>query len=147
MIRGDVGALLHVTRCERFDVAAERFEVLGVLVDEFLVVEPFIENDSNHSGQHRGIFPGNRLKVEDRLLRGFGPPRIDHDELDAALDRAMQVIVGVEGRDPAETGDRRVGSNEKPCVGSCKGRASAVPSTVQSLGEEFPGLIDRATAE
>jgi hypothetical protein len=147
LTRRDIGPLRDELGRERLDVTTELFEVSRVLVDEVLVEQTLFEDDPHHAREHRGVFAGYGLKVDQRLPGGFAPARVDHDELDAPLQGAMQMPIGVDGGNPAQARHRRIRPDEEPRLRRGEGLAATVPAPVECLGEKLSRLIDRAAAE
>ena len=68
---------------------SERGEPLRTVLDEFTVVEAFVDDDIGHGVEewYVGAYPN--LNVSRCPFRKFDLPRIDHHQLRAVLDRAL----------------------------------------------------------
>ena len=95
-------------------MGSQRFEVHGIVLDEILIKEVFVQDDADHAGHDCGVLSWDGLQVEGRFPGRFRSARIDDDHLDAALHGLSEVPVRIGGGRSAESGNGGVGSNEEP---------------------------------
>ena len=147
VLGGDPGLRRDTLGRERRDRGGELRSARGLGCDEVAVLQTLGEDHLQHRRQQRNILTREALQVQVGLACGLGAPRVDDDELEAALARLMQALRGVEGRDTAPHRNQGVGTHQQTDIGVGEVLRPGAPLAVQRHRDRFTRLVDGGVGE